>query len=422
MTIAAGRVIVVGGGVIGASCAYYLSRDGWDVTVVDRGAFGKGCSHGNCGLICPSHILPLAGPGAIRGAIRAMLSRNAAFAIRPRIDPSLWDWLLRFTRRCTRAKMLQAGRAIQALLISSRTLYAELMKGEPFDCEWEEHGLLYVLQTAAGMEHFADTARLLHDEFGMESTRYDGDAVLGLEPALRPGLAGGWHFHADAQLRPDRLMASWRRVLEARGVRIREQCEVIGFTSSDGRARAAVTPQEELPAEAFVVAAGALTPRLARQLAAPVPIQPGKGYSITMARPAKCPQVPLILDEHHVAVTPMQSGYRLGSTMEFAGYDTSLNPRRLDILREGARHYLQEPYAEPVEEEWYGWRPMTPDSVPIIDHSPALPNVLVAAGHNMLGVSMSPGTGKLVAEMLGGAVPHTDVMPYSLARFGAWWS
>jgi len=173
----------------------------------------------------------------------------------------------------------------------------------------------------------------------------------------------------------------------------------------------------ELAGEAFVVATGAWTPLLNQVLGCRIPIQPGKGYSMTMPRPARCPVLPMIFDEDRVAVTPMQSGYRLGSMMEFAGYDTSLRPRRLALLREGARHYLHEPFTEPVEEEWYGWRPMTPDSVPIIDWSPAYRNVLIAAGHNMLGVSMAPATGKLVAEMFGGGVPHLEARAYSLARF-----
>jgi D-amino-acid dehydrogenase len=155
---------------------------------------------------------------------------------------------------------------------------------------------------------------------------------------------------------------------------------------------------------------------LQRHLGCRIRIQPGKGYSITMPRPAKCPAIPLLFEEDRVAVTPMRSGYRLGSTMEFAGYDTTLDGRRLDLLRDGARHYLQEPYAEPVLEEWYGWRPMTYDGKPLIDRSPALENVFVAAGHNMLGMSMAPATGKLIAEMLANDPPHLDPMPYRLER------
>jgi D-amino-acid dehydrogenase len=202
-------------------------------------------------------------------------------------------------------------------------------------------------------------------------------------------------------------------------VRVRENCAVSGLRGERGRARAATTPGGELEADAFVVAAGALTPLLNRHLGCKLPIQPGKGYSITMPRPAKCPVYPLIFEEHRVAVTPMRSGYRLGSTMEFAGYDESLNRRRLAILTDAARLYLHEPTREPVQEEWWGWRPMTPDSLPVIGRSPAYENVLVAAGHNMLGVSMAPATGKLVAELLGGQAPHLDPAPYSAGRFGA---
>lgn len=412
------RVIVVGGGVIGASCAYYLTKAGWSVTILERGLFGKGCSHGNCGLITPSHVLPLAGPGAIRQAFTALLKRDSAFTIKPRLDVALWSWLFRFVRRCNVRDMLSAGQAIKALLHSSRSLYDQLMAEEPFDCEWDTRGLLFVLQTAAGMEHFAHTDQLLGERFNMPATRYDGDRVRELEPALKPGLAGGWHYPADAQLRPDKLMASWRHVLQALGVVVREHVEVKAFVRERRHALRVVTAQEELAADAFVIAAGALTPWLNRALGCKIPIQPGKGYSITMRRPAICPVLPLIFEEHRVAVTPHRSAYRLGSTMEFAGYDTTLNRRRLKLLTEGARHYLQEPYAEPVQEEWYGWRPMTPDSVPIIDRSPIMENVMIAAGHNMLGVSMAPATGKLVTELLGGATPHLDASRYSLRRFG----
>ena len=157
---------------------------------------------------------------------------------------------------------------------------------------------------------------------------------------------------------------------------------------------------------------------LNQHLGCRVPIQPGKGYSITMPRPAICPTYPLIFEEHRVAITPMATGYRIGSTMEFAGYDTSLSRKRLELLREGASHYLQEPTSEPVQEEWYGWRPMTTDSKPIIGPSPRIQNLWIAAGHNMLGLSMAPATGKLIAEMLGGSTPHIDPAPYSARRFG----
>jgi D-amino-acid dehydrogenase len=201
--------------------------------------------------------------------------------------------------------------------------------------------------------------------------------------------------------------------LEQRGVDIQEHCRLLSFVPSEGRARAAVTTRGELTADSFVLATGAWTPKLNRQIGFAVPIQPGKGYSITMPRPAQCPTVPLILHQHHVAVTPLQSAYRLGSTMEFAGYDTTLSPRRLALLKEGATQYLHQPYCEPAESEWYGWRPMTFDGKPFIGPSPALPNVYLAAGHNMEGLSMAPATGKLIAELINEQPTHIDPRPYA---------
>jgi D-amino-acid dehydrogenase len=416
MSQSAPRAVVVGGGVIGAACAYYLSRGGWAVTVVDQGGFGQGCSHANCGFVCPSHVLPLAAPGAVRAGLKALLHPGGPLSIRFRFDPALWAWLYRFARRCNHHDMLEAGRGIQALLNSSRRLYDELLKEEAIDCEWQARGMLFVIRTPEAMAHYAETDKLLSDTFGVPAKRFDGEALTALEAALKPGLAGGWLYDTDAHLRPDRLMASWQHVLAARGVAINERCPVQAFVGERGRARAVITPQGELAADAVVVATGALTPLLQKDLGCRIPIQPGKGYSITMARPARCPTYPLIFEEHRVAVTPMRSGYRLGSTMEFAGYDPTLNRSRLELLREGARPYLHEPFGEPVEEEWYGWRPMTPDGLPIIDRSPAWSNVLIAAGHNMLGLAMSPGTGRLVAELLGGATPHIDPQPYRVGR------
>jgi D-amino-acid dehydrogenase len=412
------RAIIVGGGVIGAACAHFLAESGWSVEIVEQGEFGRGCSHGNCGLIVPSHVLPLAEPGMVRSTIRAIFQKPPPFAIKPRLDPALWMWFLRFGLRCNRRAMLEAGRARLALLASSRRLWSELIEKEPLTCEWEERGLLYVYHSREGMDAFAHVDRLLREEFHVAAERWVGEELTEREPALKPGLAGGWYYREEAQLRPDRLLASWRDRLTERGVLIHEQCKMEGFLHKGGRAQAVVTDRGEFPGHAFVIATGALTPKLARALGRRLPIQPGKGYSITMPRPELCPAVPLIFPETRVAVTPLQSGYRLGSTMEFAGYDATLRRDRLEMLKAGAEPYLVEPWRDPVEEEWFGWRPMTFDGVPVIDRAPKLGNVIVAAGHNMEGVSMAPATGKLVAEMLAGAATHVPPDPYRIGRFG----
>lgn len=411
------RIVVVGGGVIGVACAHYLSNAGAKVTVIDRGAIGGACSHGNCGFVCPSHVLPFAGPGAIGRTLKTLFQRNSPLKVRARFDPALWSWFLRFARRCNRADMLEAGQAIAALLNSSRGLFDELLTETKLDVEWEPRGLLFVFRSHEAMEHYVQTDSLLRGEFDVGAKRFDGPALTILEPALRDGLAGGWHYECDAHLRPDRLMSAWRGRLESQGVSFRADTAVTSIESQNRVVAAVRTPKDRIPADAVVVAVGAWTPRLSGMIGVRLPIQPGKGYSITVPRPAVCPTIPLIFEEHRVAVTPFHTGLRIGSTMEFAGYDESMNRDRLELLRSGASHYLRESPTGVATEEWWGWRPMVPDGKPIIGRSPKFDNLWLAAGHGMLGLSMATGTGKLVAELIGGSTPHIDPIPYRPERF-----
>ena len=405
--------LVIGGGIVGVSSAHFLSEAGWDVTIVDRGKFAGGCSHANCGLICPSHILPLAEPGAVRRTMGAMLSKNSPFYIKPRLDLALWAWMWNFARRCNVDSMMEAGRALGPLLESSMEIYEQL----GLECEWEKRGLLFVYGDRGKLDAYGESDRMLRESFNHPARKLDGAELAAMEPALKEGLAGAWFYDGDGHLRPDRLMNSFRARLEERNIVIQESCELNGFVREHGKAKAAKTSSGEITADAFVVATGAWTPLLNHELGCKLPIQPGKGYSMTMRRPSICPRIPLIFPETKVAVTPMQTGYRLGSMMEFVGYDESVRPDRLDLLRRGAEGYLREPYTDEIEERWFGWRPMTFDGVPIIDFAPAMRNVVIAAGHNMIGMSTGPGTGRLVAEMMSRGSTFIDARPYSLARF-----
>ena len=409
--------VIIGGGVIGCACAYYLSRCGLDVTIVEQGEFAQGASHANCGYVSPSHVLPLAMPGAVRKTLKMLRKKNSPIYIKPRIDLRLWSWLWNFARRCNEKDMLAGGAARHALLQSSRALFDELIREEQLDCEYETRGCLFAYEDQATFDHFAEEDALIQKHFGVAARRLDGTELIELEPALKPDLAGAWLYEVDAHLRPDRLMSSWQNVLLKRGVTIREQTAARDFAMKEGKPAAVKTDAGEIAGDVFIVATGAWAPQLEKALGCKIPIQPGKGYSITMARPSRCPVYPMIFPEVKVAVTPYHSGYRLGSTMEFSGYDTTLNEKRLASLKEGAAKFLHEPYCDPVEERWYGWRPMTYDGVPIISRAPVGENVFLAAGHNMLGLSMATATGKLVAELVTGEPPHVDPAPYDVKRF-----
>ncbi|WP_437200796.1 NAD(P)/FAD-dependent oxidoreductase [Planctomicrobium sp. SH664] len=411
-------VVVVGAGVIGSACAHYLANRGVSVLLLDQGTFAGACSHGNCGYVSPSHILPLCKPGAISSSLKTLFQRNSPFKIRARFDYHLWSWFLRFALRCNQKDMIQAGHARHALLASSRQLYDELFAAKLLgDCDWETRGLLFVHQDPHHFEEFAKVDELLRKEYGQGATRLDAEALLKLEPALKPVVAGAWLYDCDAHLRPDMLMESWRQRLLAQGIALRENCEVTGLIRNDRGLQALQTSQGKIDVDQVVFATGAWSRLLQKDLKAPVPIEPGKGYSITMHRPEGCPNYPMILEDHRVAITPSATAYRLGSTMEFAGFDKTLRDDRLKLLTDAARMYLHTPLSEPIVEKWYGWRPMSCDGVPIIGRIPRLNNVWMAAGHSMLGLSMATATGKLVAEMLTGATPHLDPHPYRIERF-----
>lgn len=409
-------ILIIGGGVIGAFCADTLAADGHRVTILDRGLFGNACSHGNCGYICPSHVLPLTQPGVVWKMGPKAFFKSSPLYIKPRLDPRLICWLLQFTRNCTHSQMIRAGHALAALLDSSRAIYESLATSDGVDCDWQSLGMMFVYRSRHELDHFESTAKLIEDEFHRRYEKLDGDELIKREPALKPGVAGAWYFKHDAHIRPDRLMKSLKKRLLDRGVTILESTAVTGFDRTGSTVRSVRTANGTIAADQFVLAAGAWSPQIQGELGIRLPIQPGKGYSITMPRPSICPRFPLILEERRVAITPMSDGYRIGSTMEFSGYDESLNAARLDALVAGASHYLREPTASPVIEKWFGFRPMTPDSLPIIGRCPNVENVFLATGHNMLGLSLATGTGRLVAELVAGRPPHVDPAPYSPNR------
>lgn len=399
-------VLVVGGGIIGIACAHYLRDAGMKVTVIDRGQFGGACSYGNCGYVCPSHVLPLTEPGAIETALKSMLNPRAPFRVKPQFRFSLWYWMLQFARRCRHENMLQAGQHLKAILDSSMNEYRQLVVGDGIQAEWKNSGLLYVLRTEKGMDGFAKTDAVLRKYFDTPAERIDRQDLTEFEPALRSDLAGGFFYPDDAQVRPDKLTRQWVEKLQDEGVRLISDCALQKILPQGKEIFSVLTTQGEMMADRYVFAMGAWSQRLGRELKCPIPIEPGKGYSVTMRRPEVCPKHSILFPEHKVGVTPFDEGYRLGSMMEFAGFDDSIAPQRIQQLKDSAKPYLLEPYTDGPAEEWYGWRPMTWDSLPLIGQVPHLANAYLATGHNMLGLSLAPGTGRLIKELICGESTH----------------
>ncbi len=410
-------VIVVGAGIVGIACAHYLTKAGLNVTVIDKGAIAGACSHANCGFICPSHVLPLTEPGAIGTAIKSLFNPRAPFRVKPQLSPALWNWMWQFARRCSHRQMLVTGRHLQAILNASMHEYRQLISQHSLNCEWKEDGLLYVLQTQHGMERFEETDRTLTEHFGVTARRLEGADLPEFDRGLKPGLAGAFYYAGDTSVRPDLLNKEWADHLRNNGVRFLENCELQAVRKAAGRVTALKTSEGELEADRFVFAMGAWSTRWSSELQCHIPIQPGKGYSITMSRPESGPRHPILFPEHRVGVSPFEDGFRLGSMMEFTGYDKSVPSHRIQLLRDSARPYLMASVDGEAQETWFGWRPMTWDSLPIIGRTPELKNAFLATGHNMLGLSLAPSTGRLIAEMVAGNTTHIDAAPFSPSRF-----
>jgi D-amino-acid dehydrogenase len=412
------KIVIVGSGVIGSFAAYFLAGTNPSVTVVDKGCFGEGASSGNCGLIVPNHIFPLNVPSNLLKALVWMLKEDAPLHVKPQFDVERYKWFVNFARRCRRKNIVSSAVARHALLKSSFSLYPQIIDHENIACSWKIGGSIHAYQSASQWEAFRTTdARL--SQYGVVAEQLDRNALRSLAPALGKDLAGGWYYRDTAQLRPEELLHGMHQLLAEKGVRIIENTEVKGFVIENDRAVGVRAEAETISADDVVVATGAWTPMFEKSLGCRIPIQPGKGYSMTMKRPGNCPDFPIFFEEKSVVATPWPSEFRLGGTMEFAGVDSSLNRKRLAVLIRAAGHYLDDFKAEHIKEKWCGFRPMTYDGVPIIDRSPRLKNVMIAAGHNMVGLSMGPGTGKLVAEILNGDTPHVDPRPYRVGRFGA---
>jgi D-amino-acid dehydrogenase len=416
MSQRAADVVIVGGGVIGLACAWYLLQAGRGVVVLERGRPGDGASHGNCGTITPSHAPPLPEPGVIGRAMKWILKPDAPLYIPPRFDPALWRWLLHFAARCNARDHASAARIRAALLNASQASLEALLTDTGIACGYERTGLLYVFRDPAYLARHAGLPGALAP-LGIRAQLWDGAHTEREEPALRPGVAGGIWFPDDACLRPDRLVAGLADAVRAAGGDIVEEAPVDRFESNGGRIMELGSGARRWAARDVVLAAGAWSPALARQLGMRLPIQPGKGYSMTFPRPALAPRRALVLKEPSVCVTTWGDGFRLGSTMEFSGYDTRLNELRLAALRRGAAEFLREPGAGEPLESWYGWRPMTWDDLPVIGRAPRLANVVIAGGHGMLGVSMAAITGQLVRDLVTARTPPIDLEPLSPRRF-----
>ena len=411
------RVVVIGGGVIGLCAAYYALRRGLQVTVIERElAGGDNCSMGNAGMVVPSHFTPLAAPGMISKGLRWMLNPESPFYVRPRVNLDLmrWGWL--FYRHSTVRHVAQSRELLRDLNMESRRLFAELAEDEDFGLV--KRGLLMLCKSQKGLDEEAQVAREAN-ELGLNAEVLDSQAAARLDPAVTMNITGAVYFPEDCHLSPSRFMASIRRRILAAGGIIESGVIIDGIETRAGQVTAVTGNGRRFEGGKFVIAGGSWSADLLKSVGLKLPLQAGKGYSLTLASPPELPQLCSIFAEAKVAITPMDGSLRFGGTMEVGGLDLSVNAARVRGIVKSVNAYFPKFSEKDFQgvKPWAGLRPVSPDGVPYLGQVPGLTNLLAATGHAMMGLSLGPVSGRLVADLLVGDAPFRPISAMSPARF-----
>jgi D-amino-acid dehydrogenase len=411
------KLVIVGGGVIGLSTAYYALKEGYEVTVLDRnGVDESNCSSANAGMIVPSHFTPLAAPGVISKGLRWMLDKESPFYVRPRLSLELarWGWL--FCQHANQEHVDAVRRILCELNMESRRLFQELSREEDFGLQ--SRGLLMLCESQKALDEEAEVAEQAR-ELGLNTKLLDVRAAALIDPGINMNIAGAVHFADDCHLDPARFLASLRRRIGQMGGQFIHDSPIDEITFRDGKISAVSGSNGSFEGQQFVIAGGAWSPGLLRKIGLRLPMQSGKGYSLTLPNPTQLPQLCSILAEAKVAVTPMGNSLRFAGTMEVGGLSTEINSARVRGIIKAATRYFPDFKISDFDgiEPWVGLRPVSPDGMPYLGKVPRLDNLVVATGHAMMGLSLAPVTGKLVTDILVNRPPFIALDALSPDRF-----
>ncbi len=395
------QIHIIGGGVVGLCSAYFLYKEGVDVTVIDKSDLSDGTSHGNAGMIVPSHFVPLASPGVIAQGIKWMFDSKSPFYIKPRLSIDLAQWMWKFYKSCNSKNVNRAIPVLFEFNAYSKTLYKVFSELPEFSFCFEEKGLLMLYKTAHQEKEEIEMAEKAQ-AIGLEAELMSTEELSGIEPDINLDVRGGLFFRGDAHLYPNKFMHNLSSYLKACGVEFLTGKEVKNFNVHNGKIEKLLFENDEhLAVENVLISSGSWAGKMFQKLGIRLSLQDGKGYSITIDQPTLKPKIPTILSEAKVAITPMGKDLRIGGTLEISNFSRQINMKRLEGIVENVPRYypdlkVEMPLAKDV---WHGYRPCSPDGMPYIDQSQKYKNLYVATGHGMMGMSLGPATGKMVSEI-----------------------
>lgn len=412
--------VILGGGIIGLFSAYYLLKSGRKIIVFDASEGQDGCSFGNAGMIVPSHFVPLASPGIIEKGLKWLLDSESPFYIQPKFSMSLLKWGLNFYKSATEKKMNDAVPNLRDISILSKNEYRKVGEIGDFETGLTEKGLIMYCKTESGLEEEIHTAQWAN-KIGIEAKVIDKTEINVLEPNLKPKVAGGVFFPGDAHLNPSVLMANLKNFLIKNGVEINYNSKISDFETNGDSISAIKIGDKKLEIKDLIIATGSWSERLAKQLNISLPVQAGKGYSVSLKQNKTSEmQYPGILTEARVAMTPLSPEIlRIGGTMEIGGINLEKNMNRVRGIIKSVPEYFENLKINMPEKKdvWTGLRPCSPDGLPYIGSSAKYVNLFFNTGHAMMGVSLAPASGKLIAEIINKHTVSMDVKGFKPERF-----
>ena len=405
-------IIIIGGGIIGLCSAYYLQKEGYKVTVIDKSDFSSGASYINAGYITPSHIISLAAPGMINKGIKWMFNSSSPFYVKPRLNYDFLKWSLAFKKSATAQKVEKAIPVIKDINLLSRELYQEMKNSNEFDFFHQHKGLLMYYQTEkAGEEEWETGQRAIKE--GLKVENLSKEEVQKIEKNIALNIKGAVYYHSDAHMTPNNFMQQLKTYLKNNGVSILGNEEVVDVITSDDKVTAIKTTNLQIKSDEFVIATGSWSQNFTKKLGIKIPIQAGKGYSINTQKETNI-TIPAILMEAKVAVTPMDGFTRFAGTMEIGGINHKIDPKRVNAIANAAEEFYPNVKINQQEKEAAkcGLRPLSPDGLPYIGKSSKCKNVTFATGHAMMGWSLGPATGKLVSEIISDKKTRLGLNPF----------
>jgi D-amino-acid dehydrogenase len=411
-------VIIIGGGAVGLSCAYYLNRSGYSVTVLDSGSPDKksSCSWGNAGMIVPSHIVPLAAPGVIKQGIKWLLDPESPFSIEFKPSIEMLSWLWKFRKAANLNHVKKGARIFRELGLASRSLYLEL--GQEMNFGLELNGILMLCAGEKALEEEFAVSAMARD-LDMVAVDMDSKGVKSVESGMKTTVSGGVHYPLDCHINPVKFLEVIQKNLKEKGVEFHHNTSVASFVQDKGKIVSVNTSQGKWEGNHFVLAAGSMSSKLIKSINLKMPMMAGKGYSVTMESPRKKPILPAILIEARIASTPIGSSWRFGGTMTITDSDQKINNRKMKAMLKAVKNYYPEYELSWTEklEPWVGLRPLSADGLPYIGPFTQYPNLIAATGHAMLGISLSLITGHLVDKIVKGEDLGFDTTMLNPNRF-----